>query len=160
MESLRIPSLWPSLPAQAATFLTLRSAILVRICQLGPHPHTWLQSPFSLHWQTLHLSFGWGWGSGRKYKCTQSCREERPKRRKKGWASQSAPRPESSCPSLRGPLLQKITRPERQGHSRRTGSLAGLAEGVSSLCFLAGPSRGLGLGAGKGRVQGWEWALH
>lgn len=67
---------------------------------------------------------------------------------------QNLPAPPSGGPFCRG------SQAEGQGHSRRTGSLAGLVEGVSSLCFLAGPSRGLGLGAGRGRVQSWEWALH
>lgn len=53
---------WASLPAPVAMFPTSRSAILIRICQCEPHCSTWPQPLSTLHWQTLHPSFGWGWG--------------------------------------------------------------------------------------------------
>lgn len=94
-------------PARAATFLTLKSAILVRICQLGRHPHTWLQSPFSLHWQTLHPSFGWGWGSGRSVSVLRAAGRRGQNAGRKGVhpslpQGQNLPAPPSGGPFCRG----------------------------------------------------------
>lgn len=102
--------------------------------------------PFPLYQRTLHQSFGWGWGSALKGKCTQRCRENRPKCRIKGCASQSAPRPELPCPTS-GHLPQKVMWPPGQGGSRRRMSLAGAGRGGLSSASEQG---GAGCRAGSG----------